>query len=128
MADAIKDRVMSATYFFAAFIACLVIVVFEWTLYKFLRKFLKCICCTDKSGQVAPEDRFGTYKTEYNKMSLRMIASYDIRVNDKYTDIIKAIDAGKQMNDNTERNAKATNQTLEIVNEEKNKLKEEEIL
>lgn len=64
------------------------------TVYKWLKVFCKCLFCVKKDKQIVPVKNFGTYNEEYPKMSQRMIASYDIRLNDKYTEIIKAVDIG----------------------------------
>ena len=76
----------------------LILVVFvllaDIFLYKPLKNFCRFCCCSKKITKVNPLHKFGTYRQEYPKMSMRMLASYDIRLNNKYTDIIKAIDAG----------------------------------
>ncbi len=65
------------------------------TILRFCTGFCKCIC--PKAIKIKPEKIFGNYKQEYDKISLRMLASYDIRLNDEYADLVKAVDLGNKM-------------------------------
>lgn len=42
--------------------------------------------------KIHTQSKFGSYQSEYKAMSLRMIASYEIRMNEEYKEIVEAID------------------------------------
>ena len=85
---------MSIKYYLIFIVLVVFVLLADIFLYKPLKNFCRFCCCSKKITKVNPLHKFGTYRQEYPKMSMRMLASYDIRLNNKYTDIIKAIDAG----------------------------------
>lgn len=73
--------------------AIFLFILIDRTLWKWLRGCWKCCCQdVDEKLKTAPENTFKSYEEEYKKMSAKMVASYDIVKNSKYTEIINAMD------------------------------------
>lgn len=71
---------------------------------SFLVSCYKCFCCKEKSLKIFTQSKFGSYRNEYKAMSHRMIASYEIRMNEEYREIVRAIDQTAKLGNKNPKN------------------------
>lgn len=88
----ITTRSYQNVYLLITLLIIVGIYILRFTLFNFLMSFYKCLCCKEKSLKIHNTIKFGSYKSEYKAMSTRMIASYEIRMNEDYKQIVHAID------------------------------------
>lgn len=89
----VLERAKSQLYILILLGLVIVKFIVERTIGKFFLSLKKC-CCGKKNNRVVPKDKFLPYEDEYEEMNKRQIASYEIKLNPKYADLVKALENG----------------------------------